>query len=92
MWLVTKDDKEKLLTIEKKKILRRIYGSNMENREYKMRTNIGVYRLYLKPNIKSFISGKHLERSGRVWSSNDEVKKKKNKDRHNQWKKPRGLG
>jgi hypothetical protein len=56
-WSVTNGDEEKLMTFERK-ILRCIYGPNIENGKYRRRTDNEIYKTFSKPNIKSFIRSK----------------------------------
>jgi len=51
-----------------------MYDPIIENGAYRIRTNREVYQMNLKPNIKSFIKGKHLEWVGHAWGSTGIIK------------------
>lgn len=45
-------------------ILRRIYGSILENEVYRRRTYGGVWQIYQKPGISAYLVSKLLEWAG----------------------------
>jgi hypothetical protein len=76
-WSSTKGDDNRL-TIFERKVLRNIFGPiyNTKLGIFERRKNGDLYRLYLKPNISSYIKFKRMEWFGHVWrADNDFIRK-----------------
>lgn len=62
-WPATKGDEENLSGLERK-ILRRIYGPEINNitQQYEIRSNMELRQLYKKPDIEAVIRYKRMAR------------------------------
>jgi len=76
-WSSTKGDDNRLAIFERK-VLRNIFGPiyNTELGIFERRKNDDLYRLYLKPNISSYIKIKRMEWFGHVWRADNDIIRK----------------